>query len=204
MDVLILSAVAVAAYLLGSISPALIISHSALKEDVRKYGSGNAGATNMIRNYGWGYGILTFFLDGFKGALAVFLAKLVAGDPGMSVAAFFVVIGHNCPIYYGFRGGKGISTTLGVFLVMRPTFTLAIVAVGAVVIACTQIVSIGSILGLLAEAVTVLVFQDVTIYLRIVVLVLAVMGIVGHRSNIKRLLSGTENKIRSGGKKRDA
>ena len=103
MKLLIYAAIALGAYLIGSISPALIISRLVEKTDVRKYGSGNAGATNMVRNFGWLPGLATFALDMLKGATAVLLGKWAGGEMGEAVAAVAAVLGHSYPIYYGFR-----------------------------------------------------------------------------------------------------
>ena len=100
MDILLYLAVAVGAYLIGSLSSAIIISNGVKKKDIRDYGSGNAGATNMLRTFGWLSGLLTFLFDAAKGVLSAWLGWLVAGDMGMHIAAVCVVIGHNWPIYY--------------------------------------------------------------------------------------------------------
>ncbi len=189
--------IAVGAYLLGSISPALIVSHHFMKKDIRKYGSGNAGATNMVRSFGWGYGLITFALDILKGALAAYLGGLAGQDLGMALAGACVVLGHNLPVYYRFKGGKGISSTLGVYLVMRPVETLVILGVAVLIIALTQIVSIGSIAGVILEAVSVFVLNDVGLYSKLTIVCLAVFGLIGHIPNMKRLLAGRENKIRA-------
>lgn len=107
MKLLIYAAIALGAYLIGSISPALIISRLVEKTDVRKYGSGNAGATNMVRNFGWLPGLATFALDMLKGATAVLVGKWAGGEMGEAVAAVAAMLGHSYPIYYGFPWRKG-------------------------------------------------------------------------------------------------
>ncbi len=188
--------VAVAAYLIGSISPSILISWS-FKKDVRNYGSGNAGATNMVRNFGWLYGLMTFFLDILKGFLCSYLGKLFAGETGASIGAFMVVIGHMFPLYYKFKGGKGVSTTMGAMLTFAPLQSLVVYLIAIIVVAITGIVSIGSLLGFVLESVMIcLIYPHLTgILPKIVILVLTVLIFWAHRENIKRLLKGQENKL---------
>ncbi len=197
MKLLIYAAIALGAYLIGSISPALIISRLVEKTDVRKYGSGNAGATNMVRNFGWLPGLATFALDMLKGATAVLLGKWAGGEMGEAVAAVAAVLGHSYPIYYGFRGGKGVSTSMGAMLAIAPLHSLVVYAIAILVVVLTGIVSIGSLLGFTLELLMVLlVFPNlVGLPIKIAMGILTVLTFIGHRGNIKRLLNGTENKI---------
>lgn len=103
MDAWVYVAIGIGAYLWGSLSPALIISDRIGKKDVRKYGSGNAGTTNMMRTFGWKFGLMTFVLDVIKGVAAALIGRWVGGQIGMSVAAVLVIVGHNWPVYYGIR-----------------------------------------------------------------------------------------------------
>ena len=197
MKLLIYAAIALGAYLIGSISPALIISRLVEKTDVRKYGSGNAGATNMVRNFGWLPGLATFALDMLKGATAVLLGKWAGGEMGEAVAAVAAVLGHSYPIYYGFRGGKGVSTSMGAMLAIVPLHSLVVYAIAILVVVLTGIVSIGSLLGFTLELLMVLlVFPNlVGLPIKIAMGILTMLTFIGHRGNIKRLLNGTENKI---------
>ena len=197
MKLLSYAAIALGAYLIGSISPALIISRLVEKTDVRKYGSGNAGATNMVRNFGWLPGLATFALDMLKGATAVLLGKWAGGEMGEAVAAVAAVLGHSYPIYYGFRGGKGVSTSMGAMLAIVPLHSLVVYAIAILVVVLTGIVSIGSLLGFTLELLMVLlVFPNlVGLPIKIAMGILTVLTFIGHRGNIKRLLNGTENKI---------
>lgn len=197
MKLLIYAAIVLGAYLIGSISPALIISRLVEKTDVRKYGSGNAGATNMVRNFGWLPGLATFALDMLKGATAVLLGKWAGGEMGEAVAAVAAVLGHSYPIYYGFRGGKGVSTSMGAMLAIVPLHSLVVYAIAILVVVLTGIVSIGSLLGFTLELLMVLlVFPNlVGLPIKIAMGILTVLTFIGHRGNIKRLLNGTENKI---------
>lgn len=183
-------------YLIGSISPALIIcDHLGAKKDVRNYGSGNAGTTNMIRTFGVKLGIMTFLLDVIKGLAVALIARLVAGDIGLMIAGICAVAGHNWPIYYGFRGGKGIASTIGVMAVLMPPYTPVILVIALILVAITGYVSVGSIVGVILCAAASLIFYFDRLYIVIAVCVLAVFALFGHRANMKRLIHGNENKL---------
>lgn len=187
--------VCVAGYLIGSISPAIIISYNVAKKDIRRYGSGNAGTSNMIRTFGWGMGLATFLLDVLKGAVVVLFAGYFAGDLGSMLGAICVVIGHNWPVYYNFRGGKGIAATLGVIVVVMTVPGLIVLAFSLLLVAITGIMSIGSMVGVvLCAAVSFVIYPD-NIYLQIAMCVLAAIGLFVHRTNIVRLCKGTENRL---------
>lgn len=201
MNVLIYAATIIGAYLFGSISPAIIISNTLARKDVRNYGSGNAGATNMLRTFGPVLGTLTFLLDVFKGASIALLCEyvlrpLVGDTQGVltMLGCFAVIIGHGYPIYYKFRGGKGVSSTLGVFLVLMTTPTLGALAVSFISIAISGMVSVGSILGMIVCSVLSLALPNNTCVV-ITVIVLAGFCIFLHRGNIVRIFNGTERKI---------
>ena len=182
-------------YLIGSISFAAILSHKIKNDDVRSHGSGNAGTTNMIRTFGWGLGMLTFVCDAAKGALAVFLSILMGGDIGLLLGSVFVVAGHNWPVFFGFKGGKGVATTTGVLFVIMPLETLIIFTVCIVIIALFKMVSLGSIIGGISIIVAALVFHNGQIYMQIAIIVMGIFMLIAHSSNIKRILSNRENKI---------
>ncbi len=188
--VLIYVACGIGGYLIGSVSPALIISHSIAKKDIRKYGSGNAGTTNMMRTFGVKLGILTFFLDILKGVAVVMLARHFAGDLGGMIGTLCVVVGNNWPLYYGFKGGKGIAATIGVLFV---TAVLLAVLIG--LIFATKIVSISSLIGTFLSAAATFVFYPDAIYHQIAICALFVSSVIGHRANIVRLIKGNENKL---------
>ena len=200
MAYLIYIAVAIFSYLIGSISPSIIISNRFQKRDIRNYGSGNAGSTNMIRTFGWGIGLLTFALDIFKGALVVYIATVVGNlindNFGICymIASFSVIAGHSWPIYYKFKGGKGVATTLGILLVLMPLPTLGCLAIAIGTIVISGIVSIGSILGVILCSISTFIFYDNTA-LSITICTLSAFIIFLHRQNIIRLLKGTENKL---------
>ena len=195
MDAWVYVAIGIGAYLWGSLSPALIISDRIGKKDVRKYGSGNAGTTNMMRTFGWKFGLMTFVLDVIKGVAAALIGRWVGGQIGMSVAAVFVIVGHNWPVYYGFKGGKGIASTLGVMFVLMPMQTAILLPVVILIMALTRYVSVGSMLGVILESICVFIFYPGETLLQVTVAVLTVLALFGHRENIKRLCNGTENKL---------
>lgn len=193
---------AVAAYLIGSINFSILISKIVAGKDIRESGSGNAGATNMLRTMGKKYAVITLLADILKGIAAVLLARLLPfnfADGAEYIAGVSAVLGHNFPIFFGFRGGKGVATSLGVVMMTDWKIGLIVLAAALAVMALSRIVSLGSIFA----AVLFVVLQLVKMYTsgeaepaRIVcVLILAVLLIARHHANIKRLLNGTENKL---------
>ena len=189
-------------YLLGSIPFGYLLVRIFRKEDIRTRGSGNIGATNVARSGAKGLGVLTLLLDLAKGLLAVLLARHVApGSPAHPsdlavLAAVAAVLGHVFPVWLGFRGGKGVATALGVFLALSPRVVLAAMGVFAVVMLLTRIVSLASILAAATFPLfAVLLSSDRTpIYLGGVVFV-ALLVIVKHHGNIRRILQGTESRL---------
>ncbi|MDP9729845.1 glycerol-3-phosphate 1-O-acyltransferase PlsY [Alicyclobacillus tolerans] len=184
------------AYLLGSISVSTLMVKAVKKVDIRNYGSGNAGATNTLRLLGWKYGVLVLLLDAFKGVLAVWIANLLGhGQPIYDyLSGLSVILGHNWPLYFGFRGGKGIATTIGVFLCLLPLATLISGFIAIVIIFMTRYVSLGAIvfvvlspifLALLSHKTGALLFASIA----------AVLAIIRHRENLIRLVQGRERKL---------
>ena len=186
------------AYLLGSVAFAVLLVRLSTGKDIRTEGSGNAGATNVLRAHGKGLGLAVAVLDIAKGALAVVLVRFVTADPRYAAAAAFAaVLGHVFPLYYGFRGGKGVATAVGAFLVLAPWPTLVCVGIFVLVVAVTRYVSLGSVVAMvLLPPIAGLVFHAP----RPVVLAAAataVLVVLKHRDNLKRLASGTERKLGS-------
>lgn len=184
------------AYLLGSISFAIVLVRVFRGVDVRREGSGNAGATNVLRTSGRGLAFLTMLLDVGKGALAVFLMGAVTYDPRwLGAAAFAAVLGHVFPVWFGFRGGKGVASAIGGFSVLCPLAVLAVVAVFAGVVAATRFVSLGSVTAAcLLPLVMRLLFHapDAEV---VAASATTILLIVSHRANIRRLLEGTERRL---------
>jgi glycerol-3-phosphate acyltransferase PlsY len=186
----------VAAYLLGSVSFAIILVRVFRGVDVRREGSGNAGATNVLRTSGKPLAILTMVLDVAKGAAAVLLMQSVTYDPRwLGAAAFAAVLGHVFPVWFSFRGGKGVATAIGGFSVLSPLAVLAVVTVFVAVVAATRFVSLGSVTAacLLPLAMRLLFHaSDPEVAAASAVTILL---IVSHRANIRRLIEGTERRL---------
>ncbi len=219
------AAVALAAYLVGSVNFSILLSRLLLGGDIREQGSGNAGATNMLRTHGKKMGVLVLVLDILKGIAAVLLAKLlseymIAFTQSMSIihggrwdgySAFFekislpyiagvcVVLGHNFPVYFGFKGGKGVATSLGVVLTLDPKVGLIVLAVAVLIMALTRYVSLGSIVGgalfIVLTAVEMIAAHSFDTVPFVCSLILGGLLIARHHANIKRLINGTENKL---------
>jgi glycerol-3-phosphate acyltransferase PlsY len=194
------------AYLLGSIPFGYLIVRWQKGIDVRATGSGSIGATNVMRSLGVAGFAVTFILDVGKGIVAVLLAaRLTAHDPRwIAVAATVAVLGHCFPVWLGFRGGKGVATGVGVFIALAPIEVGLAVVVFAVVVAIWRYVSLGSIAGAAAFPILVYFGKEPPPPLPIVLGAAAgaAIIIVKHHSNIRRLLSGSENRL--GRKKTEA
>ena len=200
--------VAVVAYLLGSIPFGYLLVRIFRGEDIRQTGSGNIGATNVARSGAKGLGIATLVLDALKGALAVALAWYVATDelktsacpcivPAqlMATAALCAVLGHVFPVWLRFKGGKGVATALGVFCVLFPKAILVALAIFILVVAVTRYVSLGSILGAIAFPVAAYFVQHADWLSLLLASGVSLIIILKHHQNIRRLLSGTENRF---------
>lgn len=183
-------------YLLGNISASFIVGKLTKNIDIRKFGSGNAGATNTLRILGLKAGLLVFFVDILKGVAAVLLGRLVAGDAGGMIAGAASVAGHIWPAFLSFKGGKGVATSFGVLVVLFPVVALILFAVSASLIAITRFMSLGSIAAAILLPILLLVIGYDWLYI-IFGLVLAALIIYLHKSNISRLLAGKENKLGS-------
>ena len=177
--------------------------------DIRKYGSGNAGTTNTLRTLGWKAGAVTFFGDCLKSVLAVLVVKAIFKEQAeVSLLAMYAgmgaVLGHNYPVYMKFKGGKGIASTAGLILATNPIMFLIVALVFSAIVFATRYVSLGSLIVMVVFFVEVVVYGQMggfgltgaPLYeIYAIALFLAVLGFVRHKSNIKRLLSGTENKF---------
>ena len=184
-------------YLLGAGPFSVLFSRGMLHKDVRRYGSGNPGTSNMTRAFGIKYGLLVLLFDMAKGFGAVYLGQWIMGPLGAYLGALCAVAGHNWPIYLKFKGGKGVATTVGVMLAFVPYITLIAMACFLVVLAVSRYFSLGSLvcLGLVWVLVICLHFADT--YLVVLCSVLVLVAFVQHRANIRRLKNGTENRFGS-------
>ena len=194
-----------AAYLLGSIPNGYLLIRLFRHEDIREVGSGNIGATNVLRSGGKGLGAVTFLLDMLKGCAAVYLGALlgVLLAPSAPVrnmqalAALCAVLGHMFPVWLGFKGGKGVATGFGVFLVAAPWGALAAISVFFVVLALSRYVSLASITGSASFPVFawLLVKGESPWFFIAVQFAVALLVIAKHHQNIRRLLNGTESRF---------
>ncbi len=187
------------AYLLGGVPFGLILFRLAGRGDIRERGSGNIGATNVMRAGGRALGIATFILDAGKGSAAVWMARLIAGaSPWPEAAALGAILGHCFPVLARFRGGKGIATGCGAFMALAPLPTALALALFAVVTAATRMVSAGSIAAALCLPALILWLQpDGALLASAAACVL--VAIVRHVSNIRRMLRGEEHRVAARG-----
>jgi glycerol-3-phosphate acyltransferase PlsY len=181
-------------YLMGSISIAYLLVKLLKGIDIRTVGSQNAGATNVQRIIGTGPAILVFILDILKGILAVLLGRAVGGEVFSLWCGVAVIIGHNWPIFFGFRGGKGTATSLGVIWMIMPNIALIITIIGIAAVAVTRYVSLGSIIVAPIFPLLAIAYRK-SAYHVIFAVVLMFMTLYKHRSNIKRILDGSESKL---------
>ncbi|WP_408006539.1 glycerol-3-phosphate 1-O-acyltransferase PlsY [Pseudalkalibacillus sp. A8] len=196
MELVNIIVVSLIGYLIGSISFSYLIAKKIKKIDIRTQGSGNAGATNTLRLLGWGPAITVLLLDASKGIVAVLLSYLVGVEGWIAfIAGLFAIIGHNWPIYYGFRGGKGVATTIGVFaiLVFIPALISGIVAI--LIIAFTRYVSLGSLIFMFLTPVLTMIFDTYNTNYIILATIIGLLSLWRHRQNIQRLVKGTESKL---------
>ena len=193
--------VGLVAYLIGSVSFAVIWGKKFGGIDVREKGSKNAGSTNVLRTVGKKAAALTLICDILKGVVAVFIAILASKiwqDSDEEVlkylAGLLVILGHTFPIYFGFRGGKGVATALGVLLVINPQIGGICLIFALIIMIVTRWVSLGSIMAAILFPILTL-FLSESFYAKLISVLIALLVVFNHRSNIKRLKEGTENKI---------
>ena len=198
---------AIIAYLIGSINFSVIISKKVAGFDVREKGSGNAGSTNMLRSVGKGAAALTLLCDILKGVVAILIAIGIGNivkdaDKGLlvQIAGVAVVLGHTFPIFFGFKGGKGVATALGILLMTNWQIGLICLVFALVLMVLTQMVSLGSCAAAVLFPVLTLFIKEHYIVAEggnyfIYSVILAGIVLYNHRSNIKRMLNGPENKL---------
>ena len=198
---------AIIAYLIGSVNFSVILSKKMAGFDVREKGSGNAGTTNMLRSVGKKAAALTLICDVLKGIVAILIAMFIGWafkvenqSLLVQIAGIAVVLGHTFPIFFGFKGGKGVATSLGILVMSNWQIGLICLVFGVLLIALTRMVSLGSCAAAVLFPVLTLFITDNYIvsqgsgYL-IYSIILAVIVLFNHRSNIKRIMNGTENRI---------
>ena len=209
-------AMAIIAYLIGSVNFSVIISKKMAGFDVREKGSGNAGSTNVLRTVGKKAAVLTLICDILKGVISILIAifigsivKDVNKELLVQIAGIAVVLGHTFPIFCGFKGGKGVATSLGVILMSNWQIGLICLVFALVLMALTRMVSLGSCgAAVLFPVLTLFMNENYTVLTDgksgktyfIYSIILAIIVLYNHRSNIKRILNGTENKLSFGKK----
>jgi len=203
MGLIILSALI--GYALGSISFSVIFSKKIAGFDLREKGSGNAGSTNALRTAGKKVAILTLICDILKGIVAILLVILIGNifkyeniDLLVQISAVTSILGHTFPVFFGFKGGKGVATSLGILLLVNWKIGLICLIFALILMAITKIVSVGSIAAAILFPVLVLFISDSFIIegnYFIFSIILALLVVFNHRSNIKKLANGTENKL---------
>ena len=197
--------VAIIAYLIGSINFSVILSKKMAGFDVRDKGSGNAGTTNMLRSVGKKAAAITLVCDILKGVVSILIAilmnKIFPNSNGallVQIAGVAVILGHTFPIFFKFKGGKGVATSLGVLIMSNWQIGLICLVFALILIILTQMVSVGSIAAaILYPVLTIFIPQNYILPGNYIIysVVLAVIIVFNHRENVKRLLSGTENRI---------
>ena len=189
---------AVIGYLLGCIPCGVLIAKFYGHMDIRKTGSGNSGTTNVLRTLGWAPSLLTLAGDCIKGVLAALIGRWLGGEAGMLAGGLFAVLGHDFPVFMKFKGGKGIATSLGVSLVICPVVALLLTAIVIVIVAVTRIMSAATLAVSLAYPVLtwLLLPEGANPALRIgFAVLLMILSFFCHRSNLRRLFRGEENKL---------
>jgi len=195
---------AAVSYLIGSINTGILVSELIYKDDVRNHGSGNAGATNVLRTYGKKAALITVLGDALKGVVAVVLAMLIC--PVFNVDAHFIrvimyvsalcaVLGHNYPLYFRFKGGKGVLTSVTVIIMLDPVIGLIALVVSISIMAISKYVSLGSVTGALIVIILSVILRRNDIWFIVLCFVLGLLLILRHTSNIKRLIKGEESKL---------
>ena len=203
--------VAIIAYLIGSVNFSILISKKMAGFDVREKGSGNAGTTNMLRSVGKKAAAITLICDILKGVVSIVIAIIVGNivknldrELLLQIAGIAVVIGHTFPIFFGFKGGKGVATSLGVLLMSNWQIGLICLVFALVLMVLTRMVSLGSCgAAVLFPVLTLFINDNYTILTEgksgrvyfVYSVILAIIVLYNHRSNIKRILNGTENKL---------
>lgn len=208
---------AIISYLLGSLNFGIIISKSLNKDDVRSHGSGNAGSTNMLRNYGKKHAVMTIIGDMLKVAIAIFISFVIVRKIGnislsensgalilgidarmftKSFSGLFCVLGHIFPCFFGFKGGKGVATAGGMVFMIDWRIALILLAIFAIIVLITKYVSLGSIAMAVFYPVFIFVFYK-SLPLTLLSLIFTLIVVLAHRENIKKLINHTESKIGS-------
>ena len=194
--------ISIIAYFIGSISFSVIFSRKFAGFDVRDKGSGNAGTTNVLRTVGKKVAAITLLCDILKGVLAIGIAAIASkiwtdinSEVLKYLAGFFAILGHTFPIFFEFRGGKGVATSLGVLITLNWKIGLICLVFGIILIALTRMVSVGSIMSAILFPILMVFMGGIKFEAIIISILIALLVVFNHRTNIKRLKNGTENKL---------
>jgi len=185
-------------YLIGSIPSGFLLTKFVMKKDVREYGSGNIGATNVARIMGLKAGVLVAFFDILKGYIALMVGQYILGSSAPELYILLIaaasIAGHDWSVFLGFSGGKGVATTFGVILRLYPAAFVVYAVIWLLIVFKTRYVSLGSILGSVSLPFTVFFtgFSRINIYFSVL---LSLFIMYTHRANIKRLINGNENRM---------
>lgn len=195
------------AYFVGSINFAVLLSKLKYKDDIRLHGSGNGGATNMLRTYGKGAAALTYLGDFLKAVVVTLLGIILGGETFGCIAGLFCMVGHAYPAYFNFKGGKGVACASGIILCLDPVVFLICLIIFVLMVAFTKYVSLGSVMGaglfpiIYSSMYKALHFPNYEgeLYpnpiILLTTLAMSVLIIYLHRHNLKRITNGTENKL---------
>ncbi len=211
---LVIGAFCVMAFLVGGIPFGYLVGRAILKDDIRKHGSGNIGATNVARLLGWKWGFAVLLLDALKGLLPTLATKLFLQDRGSDelvnlgaiLAGISCIVGHMYPVWLKLRGGKGVATSLGVILVIAPLASGVALVTFLIVFAVSRIVGLASIVSVTSFAIAQLIFmgQNVFVFgqlpLTLFSTLVPALIVWKHRSNIMRMVRGDEQKLKTGSK----
>ena len=189
---------AVLGYLLGCIPTGVLVARIYGVRDIRTLGSGNSGTTNVLRNLGWLPSVLTLVGDCLKGYVACLIGKQLGGDAGMLVGGLCAILGHDFPVFMGFKGGKGIATSLGLIIAINPWLALALLAVQIIAVALTRYMSVASLITTVAFPILVIFTErgreNFPLFLG-AACIASLLSLFGHRGNIQRLIRGEENRL---------
>jgi glycerol-3-phosphate acyltransferase PlsY len=195
MIVLKVIIILVEAYLFGSINSGVLVSRLLKNDDVRTKGSGNAGATNVARVYGFGFGLLTLLGDVMKTVIAALIGKWIMGDVGQTIACVGCLIGHAWPVFFQFKGGKAVSVGAGIIAVLDWRVLVLAVSLFLIIVVITRYVSLGSMCAAISFPILLAIMSHPQWYEEALAVWVACMVVFLHRANIKRLLSHSESKF---------
>lgn len=194
METLLIILIIISAYIIGSIPFSLLVGKFMAGIDIRQSGSGNIGATNVLRTLGTGGAILALLGDLLKGLVATWLGMLVGGPGLAAICAILVIIGHCYSVFLAFKGGKGVATSAGIMLYLMPKVVVILLVTFVIVVALSKYVSLGSITVATLFPVMAVLLSYSNVYI-IMSFVMAIIVVFQHRENIERLRNGRENRI---------